>query len=45
MSENIKESVENIRDECDNIENEVSESDYKPKKAKTWGDPIVELHD
>jgi len=36
--EDIKKSVDNIRDECDSIEEQV-----EPKKAKTYGDPIVEL--
>ena len=37
--EDIKNSVDNIREECDNIEEEI-----EPKKVKTYGDPIVELH-
>jgi len=32
----VKKSVDNIRDECNNIEEEI----IKPKKAKTYGDPI-----
>ncbi len=35
----IVKSVDKIRDECDEIEEQV-----KPKKAKAYGDPIVELH-
>ncbi len=35
----ILDSVDNIREESDKIEEEV-----KDKKAKTYGDPIVELY-
>lgn len=37
--EKIKKSVDKIRKECDGIEEQVT-----PKRAKTYGDPIVELH-
>jgi len=39
MAKDIQESVDNIREECDDIEEKI-----EPKKAKTYGDPIVELH-
>ena len=38
MAKKIKESVEKIREECDNIEENI-----EPKKAKTYGDPVVNL--
>lgn len=38
MSKKIKEAVENIRTECDSIEEEI-----EPKRAKTYGDPVVML--
>lgn len=38
MTKTIRESVDKIRDECDEIEEKV-----KPKKAKTYGDPIVKI--
>jgi len=39
MTKEIKKSIENIREECDNIEEEI-----EPKRAKTKGDPVVELY-
>jgi hypothetical protein len=38
MAKSIKKSVDNIREECDSIEEEI-----EPKKARTHGDPIVQL--
>ena len=38
-NEKIEKSVDSIRAECDKIEDEVV-----PKKASTYGDPIVEFH-
>jgi hypothetical protein len=36
MTKKIKESVDKIKEECDSIEEEI-----KPKKAKTFGDPVA----
>lgn len=38
MSKKIQESVDNIREEADKIEDEI-----KPKKARTYGDPLCEI--
>ena len=35
----IKKNLDNIRDECDEIEETV-----KPKKVRTFGDPICEIY-
>lgn len=40
MSEKIQKSVDKIRSEADAIEAQI-----KPKKAKTYGDPIVEIYE
>ena len=37
--EKIQEEVDSIRESCDEIEGVI-----KPKRVKTRGDPIVELH-
>lgn len=38
--EEVQKNVDNIRKECDEIEKRI-----KPKKARTYGDPIVQLKD
>ncbi len=35
----IQDSVDNIREECDEIEEKI-----EPKKAETYGDPVVNLY-
>jgi hypothetical protein len=38
MSKEIRNSVNKIRNQCDKIEEEIT-----PKRAKTYGDPVVIL--
>lgn len=39
MANKVKKNLDNIRNECDEIEEQI-----EPKKAKTYGDPIVQLY-
>lgn len=39
MAKKITESLDNIREECDEIESKI-----EPKRAKSYGDPIVNIY-